>query len=112
MVGSAQKAPGAGAAITALNLAVVRTAVFKRAAAQITERTDHAIDSVVRAAEQSRNRNKTVSTVLESSGNRSDSATANINTSGNEFKSPDFSNEQSASPSGDGTKGASVDIKV
>lgn len=105
MIGSAQKAPVASAALTVLNLAVVRQVVFERAAEQISERREDATQAVVQTAEENRNRNAAVEVVLENK--KSDQATAdNRQSTGqggdDEFKSPDFAS----------SNGKTVDIKV
>jgi len=105
MFGSAQKAPGASAALTALNLAVVRQVVFERAAEQISERRENATQAVVQTAEQNRNRNEAVGAALENKRSQS-AATDEKSQSGteaeSEFKTPDFS----------AAKGKTVDIQV
>lgn len=103
MIGSAQKAPGMSAALTALNLAVVRQVVFERAAEQISERRENATDAVVQTAEENRNRNAVVDAVLEHKGpNNSGDGDAASSGGESEFKSPEFS--------ATGTK--TVDIQV
>ncbi|MEQ9558672.1 MAG: hypothetical protein RIG67_23100 [Rhodospirillales bacterium] len=90
MIGSAQKAPGVSAALTALNLAVVRQVVFERAAEQISDRREDATAAVVRTAEENRNRNAAVETVLENKNSGSAAADDRSSDAGSEFKSPDF----------------------
>tara|TARA_B100000427_G_scaffold122347_1_gene101898 strand:- start:504 stop:818 length:315 start_codon:yes stop_codon:yes gene_type:complete len=93
MFGSAQNAPVTSAALTALNLAVVRQVVFKHAAAQISERRDDATETVVQTAEENRNRNEVVGDVIESkmTDNFSNNDPSKFGKPENEFKSPDFS---------------------
>jgi hypothetical protein len=92
MIGSAQKAPGVSAALTALNLAVVRQVVFERAAEQISERRENANEAVVQTAEENRNRNAVVDAVLENKNSSSaDKDTSSGSGDTSEFKSPEFS---------------------
>ncbi|MAN80484.1 MAG: hypothetical protein CMF64_08845 [Magnetovibrio sp.] len=81
------------AALTALNLAVVRQVVFERAAEQISERRENATDAVVKTAEENRNRNAVVDAVLEqkTANNSSDGDALSSKGGEREFKSPDFS---------------------
>lgn len=103
MFGSAQKAPGVSAALTALNLAVVRQVVFERAAEQISERRENATDAVVQTAEENRNRNAVVDTVLKNkNADKSGGGTSSGSGGESEFKSPDFA----------ATGGKTVDIQV
>jgi hypothetical protein len=104
MIGSAQKAPVTSAALTALNLAVVRQVVFEHAAEQISERREDATKAVVQTAEENRNRNAVVGHVIEnkkSDLSRGDDAQARSE-SREEFKSPDFA----------AASGTTVDIQV
>jgi len=104
MIGSAQKAPGASAALTALNLAVVRQVVFERAAEQISDRREDATEAVVQTAEENRNRNAAVDAVLENKNSHHSAADDRPSGGGadSEFKSPDFS----------ANNGKTVDIQV
>ena len=104
MIGSAQKAPGVSAALTVLNLAVVRQVVFERAAEQISERREDATAAVVQTAEENRSRGAAVEAVLENK-NSHHSAEGDRTSGGgadSEFKSPDFSTKN----------GNTVDIQV
>lgn len=106
MIGSAQKAPVTSAALTALNLAVVRQVVFEHAAEQISERSEDATDAVVQTAEQNRNRNAAVDAVIESKSSKRANVESKQQSTGSgvnaEFQSPDFSSG----------KGGNVDIQV
>ncbi len=104
MIGSAQKAPGASAALTALNLAVVRQVVFERAAEQISDRREDATEAVVQTAEENRNRNAAVDAVLENKNSHHSAEDYRASGGGadTEFKSPDFS----------ANNGKTVDIQV
>ncbi|MEQ8503863.1 MAG: hypothetical protein RIB80_00950 [Rhodospirillales bacterium] len=106
MIGSAQKAPVTSAALTALNLAVVRQVVFEHAAEQISERSEDATDAVVQTAEQNRNRNAAVDAVIENKSSKQADAESKQQSSGSgantEFQSPDFSSGN----------GKTVDIQV
>lgn len=92
MFGSAQNAPVASAALTALNLAVVRQVVFKHAAEQISDRRDDATETVVQTAEENRNRNEVVGDVIESkmTDNFNNNSSPRFGKPDSEFKSPDF----------------------
>ncbi|MEK9671473.1 MAG: hypothetical protein VW268_03090 [Rhodospirillaceae bacterium] len=70
MVGSAQKAPVASAALSALNLAVVRQVVFERAAEQISEKSKRSTEAVVQTAEKTRRRSEAVDVVIEQNEGR------------------------------------------
>lgn len=104
MIGSAQKAPGISAALTVLNLAVVRQVVFERAAEQISDRREDATATVVQAAEENRNRNAVVGAVLEDKNSHHSAPDDKSSGKGaeSEFKSPDFA----------ATGGTTVDIQV
>ena len=108
MFGSAQKAPGASVALTALNVAVVRQSVFKRAAQQIAERRDNTTQDIVQAAENNRSRAKAVDAAVTSTSETNQQKqqqqqnNATSSKSDPEFHSPDFS-----APSA-----AKLDIKV
>ncbi|MEQ8804997.1 MAG: hypothetical protein RIE87_04790 [Rhodospirillales bacterium] len=102
MIGSAQKAPGVSAALTALNLAVVRQVVFERAAEQISDRREDATAAVVQTAEENRNRNAAVEVVLEDKNSSRSAADDKSSAADSEFKSPDFS----------ANNGKTVDIQV
>lgn len=70
MVDSAQKAPiVAGVAITALNVAVVRQAVFKRAAQQIAEKADRTTQDIVEATKKNRAQAKALSDAATKTAN-------------------------------------------
>lgn len=106
MISSAQKSPVASAALTALNVAVVRQVVFERAAEQISEKREETTQRVVETAEQSRSRSEAVGVVIENNGDRSEAQTQGEGKGAgntNEFQSPDFSEPQ---------RGASVDLKI
>ena len=103
MIGSAQKAPVSSAALTALNMAVVRQAVFERAAEQISERREDATQAVLQTAENNRTRNATVGAVIESNKDKkSETEALRVEPAESEFKSPDFN----------GVVGAALDITV
>jgi hypothetical protein len=104
MIGSAQKAPGVSAALTVLNLAVVRQVVFERAAEQISERRENATAAVVQTAEENRSRSAAVEAVLEDKNSHHSAADDKAPSGGadSEFKSPDFS----------ANSGKTVDIQV
>ncbi len=70
MIGSAQKAPGTSAALTALNLAVVRQVVFERAAEQISEKSRRSTEAVVATTEENRERSEAVTVVVEQNEHR------------------------------------------
>ena len=91
MIGSAQKAPVASAAITALNLAVVRQVVFERAAEQISEKRKRETEAVVATAEENRQRNEAVTVVIEQSEHRSEETkeAADTNSGGTGADQPD-----------------------
>ena len=103
MIGSAQKAPVSSAALTALNMAVVRQAVFERAAEQISERREDATQAVLQTAENNRTRNATVGAVIESNKDKkSETEALRVEPAESEFKSPDFK----------GVAGKALDITV
>ncbi len=104
MIGSAQKAPGVSAALTVLNLAVVRQVVFERAAEQISERREDATAAVVQTAEENRSRNAAVEAVLEDKNSHHSAADDKASSGGvdSEFKFPEFS----------ANNGKTVDIQV
>lgn len=72
MIASAQKAPVTSAALSALNLAVVRHVVFERAAEQIFEKSKRSTEAVVRTAEESRQRSEAVTVVIEQNEHRNE----------------------------------------
>lgn len=107
MIGSAQKAPVTSAALTALNLAVVRQVVFEHAAEQISERRKDATEAVVQTAEEGRNRNAVVDAVVEGKAAKQAENEASFDSSkdadrGADFESPEFS----------GGIGTNLDIQV
>lgn len=103
MFGSAQKAPVVSAALTALNMAVVRQVVFERAAEQISERREDATQAVLQTAENNRTRNATVGAVIENSNDKkSETDAQRAEPEESEFKSPDFA----------GASGKALDITV
>lgn len=106
MIGSAQKAPVASAALTALNVAVVRQVVFKHAAEQISDKREETTQRVVETASESRARTEAAGDVIESTGDRSDAQTQNGAGSDDqsESQSPDFSSTQQ--------RGGAVDLNV
>lgn len=106
MISSAQKSPVTSAALTALNVAVVRQVVFKRAAEQIFDKQEDATQQVVQTAERTRSRTEAVGDVIESNGDRSQSQADTGHDPGDqsELQAPDFAAST--------TRGGSVDINI
>lgn len=106
MFDSAQKAPVASAALTALNVAVVRQYVFKYAAQKITRKAEEDTQTVVKTAEETRNRHEAVSVAIQHKDDATEAFVQNVQELDPSSTAKDLVDETKKQ------RGTEVDLKV